>query len=113
MGGPSALRAYPASAVNGDDGFYWIQLLHVKPWSLSGGRETLGVRQIAISPLFEAAWTRYEKGGHEHVWDAGLQVQVGAAHSFSVSVSLAFAGRAVGEVKRGAARAFVGAHWSY
>lgn len=114
IGGPSALRAYPASTVNGDDGAYLIQMVHSKPWSLAGTPlANPFLQQVAITPLAEIGWAHYAKGGSDHVWDGGVLVNLAGSHNFSVSVSVAFAGTAMGEVKRGNARAFVGAHWSY
>lgn len=114
LGGAAVMRAYPSSAISGDRGVYLVQFLHLKPVSLDGtALANAWVNRITVSPLFEAGWAGYATGVDEQVWDAGLQVALDGAKNFSLTASLAFVGKTVGETQRGDARAFVAARWSY
>ena len=113
-GGPGVLRAYPASTLNGDQGVYLIQQFNLKPWGLEDTPLANPlINQVTVSPLIEAAWAGFKEGGEEVLWDAGVQVEFGGSRGVSVNVSLAVAGKAVGDTRRGDLQAFVGARWFY
>jgi len=108
VGGPSVLRAYQASEVNGDTGLYGIQFLHAKPI----GGPALGwagrwIQQVNPSVFLEAGEGRFKTGVRERVWDYGVQAAFSAKAGISLTASVALAGKATAATGRGDARVFV------
>ncbi len=94
IGGPSVLRAYQSSEVSGDEGFYGIQFLHLKPL----GGDALGVvgrwvDQVRPSLFIEAGEGTFQTGAHESLWDYGVQLGISAKAGLSLNASLAIAGK--------------------
>jgi hemolysin activation/secretion protein len=114
LGGPSVLRAYPSSEVSGDEGIYAIQFLHAKP--LAG--PALGfagriVEQVQFSAVVEAGEGQFQSGAHESLWDYGVQTSVSFKKGFSVTGSLAFAGKATRLTDQGEAQFYVSTQFRY
>ncbi len=99
---------------SGDSGVYLIQMLHLKPWTLDGtALANPWINQVTVSPLLEVGWAGYQKGGEDHVWDAGVQIALRGERNLSLTTSLAIAGKTLGATERGDAHVFVGARWAY
>lgn len=114
IGGPQVLRAYESSEVAGDEGFYGIQFLHLKPV----GSDALGVagkwiQQIAVSAFVEAGEGRFKTGAHESLWDYGVQAAASMRPGLNVTASLAVAGKETPVTDRGEARFYIGCNLKY
>lgn len=114
IGGPQAMRAYQSSEVAGDEGFYAIQFLHLRPFA----SESLGVagkwiQQIAPSLFIEGGEGQFRNGTSDSLWDYGVQVAAAARPGLSVTASLAVAGRDGALTEQGDVRFFIGTQLRY
>ncbi|MCU0791992.1 MAG: hypothetical protein MUE42_03900 [Opitutaceae bacterium] len=114
IGGPQAMRAYEASEVAGDEGFYAIQFLHFRPL----GPDALGVagkwiQQLAPSVFIEGGEGRFRAGGSDSLWDYGVQLAAAAKPGLNVTASLAVAGRDGALTERGDVRFYIGTQLRY
>lgn len=114
IGGPQAMRAYQSSEVAGDEGFYAIQFLHLKPLaSDSIGVAGKWIQQIAPSLFIEGGEGQFLNGTSDSLWDYGVQVAAAARPGLSVTTSLAVAGRDGSLTEQGDLRFFISAQLRY
>jgi hemolysin activation/secretion protein len=114
IGGPQAMRAYESSEVAGDEGFYAIQFLHLKPLS----SDSLGVtgkwiQQLAPSLFIEGGEGRFKNGASGSLWDYGVQLAASAKPGLRVTASLAIAGKSTAVTDRHEARFYLSGSLSY
>lgn len=115
LGGATVLRAYQASEVFGDAGFYAVQTLQMPPWQKDalGALGRLGVDQLSLSAFVEMGRGQPEVGVSQSLWDVGLKASISAAKRLQASASVAFAGEATRQTERGDARFFLSASMRY
>ena len=115
LGGATVLRAYQASEVFGDAGFYAVQTLQMPPIQKDtlGALGRLGVDQLSLSAFVEMGRGQPEVGASKSLWDVGVQVSISAAKRLQASASVAFAGEATRQTERGDARFFLSASLRY
>ncbi len=108
-GGPGVLRAYDSSAVSGNDGYYWQQFLHIKPFQPQAlGTWMSWLQQVSVSPFIESAHTDDAK-----IWDYGVQISGSLIQNANISFSMAQAQKAVNDTKKGDWQGFVSVNWQY
>ena len=114
IGGPQAMRAYQSSEVAGDEGFYAIQFLHLKPFA----SESLGVagkwiQQVSPSLFIEGGEGQFRNGTSDSLWDYGVQAGLAAKPGLNVTASLAVAGRDGALTEQGDVRFFISTQLRY
>ena len=109
------LRAYQASEVFGDAGFYAIQSVQMPPFQKEalGALGRLGVDQLNLSAFVEMGRGLPEVGVSQSLWDVGVQASISAARRLQATASVAFAGEATRQTERGDARFFLSASLRY
>ena len=114
LGGSNILRAYEASEVAGDKGWYASQMLHapaIAPEKL--GAFSSAIKQLVVSAFVETGEGRFENGAKEHIWDFGLQARLSLIKNVGCNASLAIAGDQGFRTDKHDTRFFIGCNWNY